>query len=615
MINTGKAPISIMTYLAIMSINLIVNLPGLAVAPMEGRLKELLNAPELEVQLLTTLPNFLIIPFVLLSGKLSLARHKIPIIVSGLIIYSGCAIAYLLAHSMLALIIISCLLGCGAGLLIPFAAGLIADTFTGKFRMKQMGWKSGISNSSVVIATFIVGWLIESSNWHLPFVVYLTALIPLVFSFWLKNVPDMKPGYVPSASTQQTSNAGGNVAAGNALGSEAPSKDGSKVAEEPETGEMQSVVPFTREMIEVKVEFDLSAGKGKNKEDIRLKEIIEVEKAPDDLAERAVEIAEEASELSLDALKIARGETVTQAEIDRLTRQAEHILSESKGELPHSKHPHRSKVFAQKSEEEVSNKNISGEGKQSISVPKTPKGKTSRHNNLKEKKAAATPLAAVTATTKPENSSTVGQGNAAPPSGKEFFTGRIWALIGVYFFITFTSIAITNYCSQLVAFYKWKSTIAGDVTAVFFLFVLLPGYCLPFFVRILRGSTFFWTAIMILVGLGLFVFIEAPWAMFVGSALTGLGYGICQPVLYDKASYTVTNPLKATLALAFVLTANYLAIAVEPFVISGIGNLIHTPNQNLFAFEFSLGMVIAYTIISLFLRKKFAFSVDKSYYA
>ena len=189
MVKTGKAPIPLLTYLAIMSISLIVNLPGLAVAPMEGKLKEILHAPELEVQLLTTLPNFIIIPFVLLSGKLSEARHKIPIIVGALIIYSACAIIYLFADSMTALIIISCLLGCGAGLLIPFSTGLIAETFAGKFRMKQMGWQSGISNSTVVIATFAVGWLIQGRDWHLPFIVYLAALIPLIFSFWLKNVP------------------------------------------------------------------------------------------------------------------------------------------------------------------------------------------------------------------------------------------------------------------------------------------------------------------------------------------------------------------------------------------------------------------------------------------
>lgn len=611
MIKTGKAPISIMTYLAIMSVNLIVNLPGLAVAPMEGRLKEILNAPELQVQLLTTLPNFLIIPFVLLSGKLSLARHKIPIIVSGLILYSGCAIAYLFANSMLALIIISCLLGCGAGLLIPFAAGLIADTFTGKLRMKQMGWKSGISNSSVVIATFIVGWLIESSNWHLPFVVYLTALIPLVFSFWLKNVPDMK---FSSSSQPSTTNVAASSSSSNAKVATDPSMNPTAVSSSASTSdsnessqidesllknisedindsdikEQHSVIPFTKGMAEVKVEFDLSAGKGKNREDIKLKEIIEFKEEPDDLAERAVEIAEEASLLSVEALRIARSKKVTQEEMDHLTDQAQHILSESKGEVQH-KHPAKTGAL---------NKSES-----STVTPAT---------DAKSEKTAAVNTKTDGGNMVPDNQQTASQ---PLPPGKEFYTGRIWALIGVYFFITFTSIAITNYCSQLVQFYGWKSTIAGEVTAVFFLFVLLPGYCLPFFVKILRGSTFFWTAIMILVGLGLFVFIKAPWAMFVGGALTGLGYGICQPVLYDKASYTVTNPLKATLALAFVLTANYLAIAVEPFVISGVANLIHFENQNIFAFEFSLGMVIAYTIISLFLRKKFAFSVDKTYYS
>lgn len=404
MVKTGKLNITMMTYLAIMSISLIVNLPGLAVAPMEGKLKEILHAPELEVQLLTTLPNFIIIPFVLLSGKLSEARHKISIIVCALIVYSGCAIWYLFANDMTSLIIISCLLGCGAGLLIPFSTGLIAETFAGKYRMKQMGWQSGISNSTVVIATFAVGWLIQGRNWHLPFVVYLAALVPLFFSFWLKNVPG----------------------------------------------------------------------------------------------------------------------------IDTSSKQEQKEL---------------------------------------------------------------------------------GNSNAG-----EFNKGRIWSLIGVYFLVTFTSIAITNYSSQLVVQYGWKSNIAGDVTAIFFLFVLLPGYILPWFVKGLKGGTFIWTALMLVVGLGLFVFIPYKWSMFVGAAFTGLGYGICQPMLYDKASYTVTNPEKLTLALAFVLTANYLAIAVEPFVISGISSLFHIKNENLFAFILSFGLVVAYFILILFTRNSFAFSVDKSYY-
>ena len=433
-----------MTYLAIMSISLIVNLPGLAVAPMEGKLKEILHAPELEVQLLTTLPNFIIIPFVLLSGKLSEAKHKIPIIVGALILYAGCAIWYLFAADMTSLIIISCLLGCGAGLLIPFSTGLIAETFAGKIRMKQMGWQSGISNSTVVIATFAVGWLIQGRNWHLPFVVYLAALVPLAFSFWLKHVPGI---------------------------------DTSSKEEQKDMQDEEQIKPAA----------------------IPAPDVQPMEK---------------------------RDPKVTKSEA-----QVAHTVKA------------------------------------------------------------------------PVN-----------PAGSGFHYGRIWALIAVYFLVTFTSIAITNYSSQLTVQYGWPSNIAGDVTSVFFLLVLIPGYILTWFVKRLRGGTFFWTALMLVVGLGLFVFFPAKWAMFVGAGLTGLGYGICQPMLYDKASYTVDNPEKLTLALAFVLTANYLAIAIQPFIISGISELFHIKNENTFAFILSFALVIAYTIVIIFTRKSFAFSVDKSYY-
>lgn len=457
MVKTGKAPITMMTYLAIMSISLIVNLPGLAVAPMEGKLKEILHAPELEVQLLTTLPNFIIIPFVLLSGKLSEAKHKIPIIVGALILYAGCAIWYLFAGDMASLIIISCLLGCGAGLLIPFSTGLIAQTFDGKIRMKQMGWQSGISNSTVVLATFAVGWLIQGKNWHLPFIVYLVAGIPLIFSLWLKNVP----GINTSSAEEQN--------------------------------------------------------------------LIEED-------------------------KVAPNDTSISDDL---------------------------------------------EGKQAISAdastqPLVPKDKT---EYPKQKNGVVVPVLK----------------KAAKGSG--FDMRRIWALIGVYFLVTFTSIAITNYCSQLTVQYGWKSNIAGDVTSVFFLLVLIPGYILTWFVKRLKGGTFLWTALMMIVGLGLFVFFHQKWAMFVGAGLTGLGYGICQPMLYDKASYTVSNPEKLTMALAFVLTANYLAIAIEPFVISGISSIFWIHNENLFAFILSFGLVIAYFIVILFTRKSFAFSVDESYYS
>ena len=412
MIRTGKAPMTLMTYCAIMSISLIVNLPGLAVTPMLGTLSTIFpHTTQIEKQLLTALPNLLIIPFVLMSGKLSLTRHKLAIIVGGLVLFTACAVAYMFAPSMAALIIISCLLGCAAGLLIPFSTGLIADTFTGTYRMNQMGIQSGISNSALVVATFVVGWL-SHGNWHLPFAVYLVCLIPLVLAFGLRKV------------------------------------------------------------------------------------------------------------------------TAT-----------------------------------------------------------TDSGSTTTNSNTA---AASTPTKSVS------TEKTVGG----------FYMGKIWALIGVYFFVTFASISISYYCPFLIEKKDWSASLSGTITAIYFLFILLPGYFLPFFMKVLKGNTFFWAAVMMTAGQALFVFCADSVTMCIGAALVGLGYGISQPIIYDKAAQCVDNEKKATMALSFVLSANYLAIVVSPFLIGALRDIFHVQAGGTFAFLISFILLIAYAVITFVMRKKFAFSVN-----
>ena len=208
-----------MTYCAIMSISLIVNLPGLAITPMLGTLHAVFpGTTQMEDQLLTVLPNLLIIPFILLSGKLSTARHQTIIIVGALILFTASAVAYFFSSSMAALIVVSCLIGCGAGFLIPFSTGLIAQTFCGNYKLKQMGIQSGVANTAVMAATFAVGWL-SHGNWHLPFVVYLAAVIPLILSYWLKDIPQQdrdstgngkKCGSTDPSSTRESRHTGNN---------------------------------------------------------------------------------------------------------------------------------------------------------------------------------------------------------------------------------------------------------------------------------------------------------------------------------------------------------------------------------------------------------------------
>ena len=192
-----------MTLLAIWSISAITSLPGLAVSPILGDLDKIFpNISELEIQMLTSLPNLLIIPFVLLSGKMTQSKGKIPMLVIGLCIFLACGILYFFAESITVLIIISCFLGVGAGLIIPLSTGLIADVFSGEERTKQLGLSSSITNITLVFATFIAGWL-ANYNWHLPFAVYLVPIVCLLLCKFL-TASNMKNNANPAAIPQST---------------------------------------------------------------------------------------------------------------------------------------------------------------------------------------------------------------------------------------------------------------------------------------------------------------------------------------------------------------------------------------------------------------------------
>lgn len=408
MIRTGKSPIPVLTYIAILAVCFIINLPGVAVAPVEGKMKELLHTSELEIQLLTTLPNFVIIPFVLLAGKLSDYKHKIPLIVFALILFLASGIAYMFAKSMTDLIIISCFLGVADGILIPFAMGFIVNSFEGKYRTRNLGIKSATSNLGTVVASFIVGFLIQGNDWHLPFVVYLIAFLPLILCYWLKYIPGF--GTVPLAPASY-----------------------------------------------------------------------------------------------------------------------------------------------QKPSDEI--------------------------------------------------------------KGCGLDVGKIWGLIGNNVFFTFVTFTVVIYLPQLLQGYGWNPKISSEITGFFFICVLVAGFFLEKFIKTLKSFVFPVLGCMLIGGLALFFFIKAEWAMYCGSVLVGLAFGIFQPLIYDKTSYAVTDPKKNIFGLSLVLTALYIGIAAEPFVITAIVKIFHITDENHFAFALGFYLAIAYMILASIFRKKFIFGIQPSYYS
>ena len=171
-INTGRGTIPLITLIGIWSISALTSLPGLAVSPILGQLSTTFpDASELDIQMLSSLPSLLIIPFILLAGKLAEKRDFVRLLRAGLWMFAASGVLYLFSTKMWQLIAVSALLGIGAGLIIPLSTGLISRYFTGTYRVKQFGYSSAITNVTLVVATAVTGYLAEV-NWHLPFLVY-----------------------------------------------------------------------------------------------------------------------------------------------------------------------------------------------------------------------------------------------------------------------------------------------------------------------------------------------------------------------------------------------------------------------------------------------------------
>lgn len=131
-IQTGRGTIPLITLIAIWSISALTSLPGLAVSPILGDLTKIFpKATDLDIQMLTSLPSLLIIPFILLGGKLTEKVDFVRILKIGLWLFAASGILYLISNKMWQLIVVSALLGIGSGLIIPLCHGINLKIFCG----------------------------------------------------------------------------------------------------------------------------------------------------------------------------------------------------------------------------------------------------------------------------------------------------------------------------------------------------------------------------------------------------------------------------------------------------------------------------------------------------
>lgn len=423
-VDTGYGKIPYISLIAILSISLVVNLPGLAISPIMGKLDQVFkNVTELEIQLLTVLPNLVTIPFILCSGKICNPKNQMKILGAGLIIYAATGLLYFFASSMIELILLSCLLGVGCGLVIPLAASLISQHFIGKARTRQLGMKSSLSNFSVIFATLFVGWM-ASLNWHLAFIVYLMPLIPLFM------IPFMTDSYI-------------------------------------------------------------------------------------------------------DSHKILRP----------------------------------APPFEPKSE------------------PVRPSDEDIRKANVTKK-----------------------------PAGPNFhFQGSlgIKLLIGVmvlYLVITYATEVVSYYLPFDMEHYGLNTGEVGVATAMFFAAATVSGFFLTKIIEFFKDNTI--QAGILLCAIGLFItgMIHHPASYIIGVFVIGLGYGIVQPVIYDKTSYLAPTSAKSTEYFAYLLTCNYIGISMVPFVVSGLKKVFEAQADPNFSFILNGGLCVLVLLLAIIKRKSFVFN-------
>jgi MFS family permease len=187
----------------------------------------------------------------------------------------------------------------------------------------------------------------------------------------------------------------------------------------------------------------------------------------------------------------------------------------------------------------------------------------------------------------------------------------IVGLMLFYFAITYCSLIVTFNTSYLVAEGGMSDSTSGVIISLFFLAIMAPGFVLNRIIAIFGNKTNLWSLLVMGIGL-MIVALCKPTALWliVGVVMTGIGYGVMQPIIYDKAA-TNAPPHLATLALSLVMAVNYAAILIAPFLIDGIDHLFHvTSHRFAYAANGAITLLLAIAAAVLYRRNRVLGSDD-----
>lgn len=117
-----------------------------------------------------------------------------------------------------------------------------------------------------------------------------------------------------------------------------------------------------------------------------------------------------------------------------------------------------------------------------------------------------------------------------------------------YGVVTYVVLAVTFNLPFLMEAHHFSSGNSGLMISLFFLAIMAPGFMLDNIVKLLGNKTKLYSLLAVAVGLLLIWISPTEWLIVPGCILVGLGYGIIQPLIYDKTVDTAI-PQKQRLPL------------------------------------------------------------------
>lgn len=164
-----------------------------------------------------------------------------------------------------------------------------------------------------------------------------------------------------------------------------------------------------------------------------------------------------------------------------------------------------------------------------------------------------------------------------------------------YFLITYLVMVVSINLPFMLGDYGYDSAVSGMVISVFFIAMMLPGFFISRIIAILRGNILLFSLLLIVLGLADVFFNSSLAFVILGCVAAGVGYGIAQPYIYDVTA-SLAPPQKATYALALVMTMNYVAILVSPFIVDWMQELSGAKGER---FPFALNSLVGMAALML----------------